>query len=430
MLVRFNQYLLDKKIYQSSHKLVCAVSGGMDSMAMLHAFAMEGYDVVVGHINHSSRPGENEAEEDLVKRFCNKYHLKYYIKKLDPEIAKQSNFQEVARNIRYEYLESIRKEEGAHYIATAHHADDNVETFFINLLRSSGLNGLSAIPDIAHDVIRLLIGVDRESIRTYVKDNSVPFLEDSSNSSDKYLRNNIRHHLIPALIQIDTRYPQAIINAINHIISAKLVLGHLVNEQVLFEGQLKRIKKNILPPALMPEFLYQAVHELGFNKSQVNDMMQSDRVGATAITHTHRLINEREEYVIAPLSTVPLDPLQIDGFGTYHLADGRTVIVSSSQDLKGDLWFERAPWPLIIRSKKNGDKFQPKGLKGRSKSVKKTTIDKKLSTIEKEAVLIVEQNGSIVSLLNVHDAEGYQYSDKNTYGVSMKLINSIKSNLE
>lgn len=192
--------------------MLCAVSGGEDSMCLLHLLKSNGVDVTAAHYEHGIRGGESLRDARFVERVCEEWGIKCVVGHGDvPKYAKEHavGIEEAARALRYEFLEQTRRELGLELIATAHNADDNAETMLFNLTRGSGAKGLAGIPETRGCIVRPLLRADRQSIEEYNRDNGVPHTEDSSNDSDDYSRNLIRHRVMPALREINPRLAES-----------------------------------------------------------------------------------------------------------------------------------------------------------------------------------------------------------------------------
>jgi tRNA(Ile)-lysidine synthase len=195
MLKRLYEYVRANDLVSKNDRVLLAVSGGMDSVAMAELFHRAGFHFGIAHCNFGLRGKESDEDERFVEALAKKYHVPFYVKKfLTAEEAKESkvSVQMAARELRYEWFETIRSAEGYDLVATGHHLDDQVETFFINLLRGTGIAGLHGILPKNGNVIRPLLFASRDEIGEFVRQNQLVYREDSSNTSKKYLRNRIR----------------------------------------------------------------------------------------------------------------------------------------------------------------------------------------------------------------------------------------------
>ena len=193
-------------------RVLCAVSGGADSMCLLHLLKSEGIEVIAAHYEHGIRGAESVRDMRFVEEYCAGRGIPFVFARGDvPAYAKEQGMgmEEAARKLRYEFLETKREELGCQLIATAHNANDNAETILFNLSRGSGAKGLAGIPPRRGAIIRPLINVTRAEIEAYLEEHSVPHVEDSTNQSDDYTRNLIRHRIMPLMEELNPRFTEA-----------------------------------------------------------------------------------------------------------------------------------------------------------------------------------------------------------------------------
>ena len=197
-----------------------AISGGIDSVVLAYILQKLGYKLCFAHCNFKLRGTEADADEYFVKELANELHVPVFTIAFDTEkIAKQQklSIQVAARNLRYNWFETLMDAKEFDYLLTAHHADDNLETFLINLSRGTGLDGLTGIPSIHNRIIRPLLPFSRKAIEKYALENAISWREDTSNAENKYLRNKIRHQLIPLLKKLNPSFLTSFQNTQNHL---------------------------------------------------------------------------------------------------------------------------------------------------------------------------------------------------------------------
>lgn len=206
MISVIKQHIKQEFLQFNTSKLLLAVSGGIDSVVMTHVLHQLGYDIALAHVNFQLRGAESQADEDFVKSLAQQWNLPVFIQQVDTEDYAQKHklsIQMAARDLRYQWFDSLLKKEHFDYLLTAHHLDDSLETFFINLNRKTGLDGLTGIPKVNGHIIRPLLPFSREEILQYASEHDLQWREDSSNATTKYERNKIRHLLFPVLEQIN-----------------------------------------------------------------------------------------------------------------------------------------------------------------------------------------------------------------------------------
>lgn len=426
MLDSFLNYFKKEKIDIRDHKVLCAVSGGKDSMVMLDLFIKAGTHVGVAHVNHNTRGEENLTEYKMLKEFCEVHQLPFHYKELDKDIANGPNFQAVARHLRYQWMDEVCKTFQYSYVATAHHMDDNVESFVMNLLRGSGLKGLSGISACKDGtIIRPMFYISRKEIDEFQIENDINFLEDSSNLKETYLRNKIRHHILSSLKKIDQNAVSQVNESIKLIAESESLLEHFIlkDKSIDFykEGNnfvLDLEKLNDYPsPATI---LWYKLNSFGFNKYDIQDILQSARSGAEFYTKSHKLVLSRKKlYLQEKQNEDSFFHHEVFEEGVYHVGNNyiELKLVETLELTKDEhveyTGFQENPFPLIVRSKRQGDYFQPLGLKGKSKTIKDFITDQKIGYGQKENLLLIEKKGKIVCVVGYRISELFKV-DKDT----------------
>ena len=242
MLTKFQNHIEQNFAQLKDKKLLLAVSGGIDSMVLMHLFQQLNYDIKIAHCNFQLRGKESDADELFVKVKSEKLKVKSYFIRFDTENYSKENklsIQLAARKLRYDWFQELLLL-GFDYVLTAHHLDDNVETFLINFTRGTGLEGLTGIPAQNENIIRPLLPFSRDEIENYAKDNKIQWREDSSNASDKYFRNKLRHNIVPILKELNTGFLDSFQNTLHHLQQAESLVNDaskLVYEKVVEEKE-------------------------------------------------------------------------------------------------------------------------------------------------------------------------------------------------
>lgn len=425
---RFRFHLYKNLQIPRNARILVAVSGGMDSVALLHLLKNLNFTIAVSHINFQLRGDESVSDEVFVKGLAAQYGIPFYSKCFNTKSFAEKegiSIQMAARNLRYEWFEKLAILHQFDFIASAHHLDDQIETFFINLLRGTGLSGLKGIPAKSGLIIRPLLPFYRSEIEEYVKANHLDYRDDSSNFKIDYLRNRIRHQLLPLLDQLKPAFRKVMAGNLEHLMAAEIFFRESISKQT------KRIIKKgvsdlqISIPGIFqsnhPELLlHEILQEYGFSTTQTKQIFQTldSQPGKIFFTDTHRLIKDRDFLIVHPLSELEnnesgimieeqisevLYPLHLQ-FQTL----ARNIDFQPSPDPdKACLDLASLKFPLKVRKWKQGDKFKPLGMKGQMK-LSDFFVANKFSIAEKEKVwLLTDATDNIIWII------GYRIGDKN-----------------
>ena len=435
MLNLFNSYITKEKLFSKTDKILLTVSGGMDSIVMCELFHKAGLKFGIAHCNFQLRGDESEGDENFVEELAEKYKVEFHSVSFDTSTFAKKNklsIQVAARQLRYQWFEEIREQFDYKYIATAHHQNDSIETFFINLLRGTGIAGLHGILPKQNKIIRPLLFSTREQIEIFAKKSNLKHREDSSNASDKYLRNKIRHQLIPLLKELNPNIGQTISEDIQRLGDTEKIYKKEIEakrskivkeEKNSIRLSIKELKK--LEP--LEPYLFEFLYPLGFNSATVNEIIASlnSQSGKKFFSSTHRLIKDRDFLII--------EPYQVSGQkkdAKYSIKKSQkkiTVenfeILCSSVNAKNhklkvsdniaNIDFNKLQFPLEIRKWEKGDVFYPLGMKGQKK-LSDFFIDKKLSIPQKENTWLLTSNNQIVWVIGLRMDDRFKITDKTT----------------
>ncbi|MEM9549012.1 MAG: tRNA lysidine(34) synthetase TilS [Bacteroidota bacterium] len=420
MLEDFLSYIeADLSVFRED-KLLLAVSGGVDSMVMLHLFQLSGYTYEVAHINHSTRNGKSDHDMKFVQDYCTTHSIPFHFKILDYEKLQKGNFQENARNARFEFLESVKNDRKCKYIATAHHKNDRWETFLMHLNRKSGLKGLTSLRPKAYDLIHPLLIFSKKQIAQFAQKNKVPFVHDESNDSDDYLRNAIRHQLTPKIEALFPDFVQNVNHSITHLEKSASLLKELIaNNNFIYQNpdsghfvvaldQIKKFKNRL-------ELLYYILDEFGYNHDMARDILQTNTTGTRFNTSRFEGLFDRGSFLIRTKRDFEAVGITISKEGIYTLPSGKKLNVSTetSKAIDKRFWLDmtQIEWPVTIRSIQPGDRFKPSGMKGATKTIKKLCTDLKVNRFEKEEMLVVCSDKEIIQIIGLVSSYGYQTGD-------------------
>lgn len=414
MLNRFKEFIKKEELFTQKDKILLAVSGGADSMVMAHLFQEIKANFGIAHCNFQLRGKESDGDEILVKELADKWKVPFHTIRFETieEGKKQKKSTElIARELRYNWFNELIEKNDYQYIATAHHLNDSLETVLYNLIKGTGIRGLHGIPIKNEKVIRPLSFTTRHEVLNYAKVAAVPFREDTSNLSTKHNRNLIRLNVIPQLKKVNPSLEPTFEKTLNQLKETEQLFNWAIEEHkkklVQQEGDLLKIdKKELAEIPTKKTVLFEFIQEFGFNSDQVEQILVSmNTVGAQFYSKTHQLLVERN-FLIIKVSE-QMDPVYIEiteypaeiTLPNNRLVFERLTRFTSNYNLGKEtvlVDIDSVKFPIIVRNWKEGDRFQPIGMKGQSKKVKDYLRDEKVTRFEKEEVIIVESDGKIV----------------------------------
>lgn len=404
-------------MFSPGDKILLAVSGGIDSMVMAHIFSKTVESFAIAHCNFCLRGVESDLDEELVREFSAGNNIKFHSRRFSTQeyaSEKHISVQMAARELRYTWFEEIRKREGFDTIAVAHNLNDNIETLLINLTRGTGLTGLTGMRPLAGNIIRPLLFATRDMIVRYAGTHSVPFREDKSNAETKYLRNRIRHKIIPLLLEINPSAETTLNETSLRLAGADEIVT------VFTEKLRKRIiskKKGYLSADIIGlqrwlhnnTLIFELFRPYGITGSQVRDLVSVIRgdTGGKVITGDYRIIRNREELIITGKEKeedMPVIVTQISGFlmarriESAHIADISDAFKIPDDQLTGCFDGDKVNYPVVIRAWRPGDFFYPLGMDHRKK-ISDYLTDTRCPLPERENALVMESEGKIVWLV-------------------------------
>jgi len=447
MLQAFKSYIRSIKLFEQNDRILLAVSGGIDSVAMVRLFKDAGFSFAVAHVNFNLRGAESEGDEVFVKALAQNNGVPFHVKYFDTKKYAATNkisIQMAARDLRYAWFDELMNEQGYAFVATAHHLDDQAETFFINILRGAGISGMHGILPKQGRVIRPLMFTTRDRIKEYALSLDLPWRDDSSNKSRKYLRNKLRLDVLAEFNRISPQFSQKLNESICHLRDVETIFNnHMtgVTEDLIQhtpEGVLISIDW-IYEYEPHETYLFELLKPYGFTFPVVKEIVRSLDTfsGKTFFSPTHRLLRDRENFIIQPLSDIPNDPeteeIGFIGKGTTHLEYPiclRADEITSINDLPigkasvACLDFDKLVFPLKLRKWEKGDWFVPLGLKGKKK-LSDFFVDQKVSLADKEKVWLLVSGDDIVWIIGKRIDNRYRITSKTkkAYVISCKEEN-------
>ncbi len=428
MLKQFLDFIKKEGLFGKKGSILITVSGGVDSVVMCDLFYKAGLSFGIAHCNFKLRGAESDEDKIFVAGLAGKYKVPFYGKSFNtkPYAEKKGiSIQMAARDLRYEWLKRLAAEKKYDFIATAHHLDDSIETFFINLLRGTGIAGLQGVPVKQGNIIRPLLFANKEMIRKYVEENKLTWREDSSNLTDKYLRNNIRHHLIPSLKKLNAGFEKTITKELSYFKDAGEIFKKFVDEKrkeiMRKEGKnillsIKKLKDSGHTETLLHELL--RAYDFTPETTELIAKRMFTTAGKKFLSPSYRLIKDRDFFILSPHASrekekeysLKKDQNEFKCEG-LHLKimplNGNLSILKDKNSSTAYLDHSKLKFPLKIRKWVPGDFFHPLGMKGKKK-LSDFFIDRKISIHEKESCYILESGGDIVWVIGQRIDDRYK----------------------
>ena len=429
MLKQFEVNIHKNDLFSKTDKLLVAYSGGVDSVVLCDLLTKAGYRFDLAHCNFQLRG--SEAIDDTA--FCERYsksiqskcHTIYFNTK-NYAVENKLSIQMAARELRYNWFKDLISEHGYTFLLTAHHANDNAETLFVNLTRGTGIKGLQGIPEKQHNIVRPLLFATKEAIKQYAEKENIPFREDSSNQEIKYKRNFIRHQIIPELKKLNTILEETLNTSIHYFKQSSQIVTQFCKSKFndICEEDNDYLKINIALLLLEPQketLLFEWLHSKGFNANQIEQLgiVLSDKnnIGKFFESSTHQLVVDRTYLIVKKkINETIAKEFKINSISdTTHLpiklAFEEIKQVSFSKN-KNELYISVTDhfFPLTLRKWKMGDKFQPFGMIG-FKKISDYFKDQKLSKFDKQSAWILESNHQIVCILGYRMDNRFKITD-------------------
>lgn len=439
MLADFHEFIEANHLVKHGDRILLAVSGGIDSMVMAHLFQNLPNEIAVAHCNFSLRGSESDSDEELVMNFAQSRSIPFFSTRFNTlSYAKEKGIstQMAARDLRYAWFEKIRNEKKFSSVSIAHNLDDKIETMIINLIRGTGTTGMAGIRPVTGKIIRPLLFASRERISEYCDRNGVEYREDRSNLETKYIRNKIRHLIIPVMKEINPsvlatldetaeRFADSDKIITEYISSLRTGITEERNGSTIFD--LNGLKVHLRNRTV----LFELFSPYGINNMQLRDLENiiGGRTGSQIYTATHRIIRNRNELIVNEIVSsgtfyqVIGSPDELTGL-PFELKAEYLAIDDSfrppSNPLCACLDAEKALFPITLRSWQPGDHFFPLGMDGKKKLSDYFT-DRKYSLPEKEKKLVLESGGKIMWIVGDRIDERFKITPDTTQAIILKV---------
>jgi tRNA(Ile)-lysidine synthase len=423
VLQKLKSFISEHQLLEKTDQVALAISGGKDSVFAAYLLSALKMPFIMVHLNFSLRAEESDEDELFVAALAANlpYCTALFSKKVDTMAYAQKNklnTQLSARELRYTYFHELQEQGLYTRLITAHHSNDQVETFFINLNRSAGLVGLAAIPLKRDYIIRPFLSFTSEEILGYLTEHSITYREDSSNSSEKYLRNSIRHSVLPHIEDKLPGFKTQVQKSISNLGSENTILQHFVSdfEQQHFissSGTIIASKSALLSFPHLGVLLYRILDKYRFNPSVCEQIAQSLEAEGGRIfeSSTHILSTDTKNIQIRRKKVSLPESIAIPGPGIYSLGDNTLSIQKASKIVFSDnpnkeiVSIDESYFPLKLRFWKTGDKIQPLGMTG-NKLLSDFFTDQKINVLKKREIPLLCKQDEVLWVV------GYRISEK------------------
>lgn len=436
MKEQIQQYIIQHQLLSGEKPVVVGISGGADSVALLHILVSLGYKCIAAHCNFNLRGDESFRDEQFTIDFTKRLQVPLCKISFETNKYAQENRLSVemaARELRYRWFEELLNTYDADAVAVAHHRDDSVETLLINLTRGSGLTGLTGIKPKNGNVVRPLLCVSREDIYAYIENNGLEYVTDSSNSSDIYTRNFIRLKVIPLLEEINPSVKASLARTANHLYDASLIYNHSIEEarRVIIQNNRLSISALLSFPA-PATILYEMLKSYGFSRTvceSIFTVLDKDS-GKIFYSSTHRLLKDRSDLLIDVLSgednRAYLINLEDDNVDLPVELKPEIVVIKEDYQIEKDkkfayFDFDKLSFPLVLRHWQEGDWFVPFGMKGKKK-ISDYFSDKKFSLFDKEKTWLLCSGQDVIWIVGERTDNRYRIEKTTKRVLKLKFI--------
>ncbi|ARN77224.1 tRNA lysidine(34) synthetase TilS [Nonlabens spongiae] len=440
MIEVFKKHIKDHFSEQMNAKIGLAISGGLDSVVLAHLLKTAGADLTFIHVNFNLRGTESDDDEKFVSDLARSWNVEFHSKSVETKQYahdRKMSTQMAARELRYAFFKELVQNKTVDFVATAHHLDDQLETFLINLGRGSGLQGLTGIPKKNNHIFRPLLPFTREQILIFAKSQNINWREDSSNASKDYQRNALRHDVIPELKkhmpQLMDNFQESLeyLDAANNLVELELsrfresVITLKNGRQYLNISELKKYPET-------QTFLHYLLRETGISAIEAIKLLNSES-GKSLDSSSHNLLRDREHLILSEKSKDNPVDLTINKLGTHELTSGRLleVILLKTTDWKKTIAEESAPnvllldadlmsFPFQLRTWQNGDKINPLGMRGYQK-VSDILINHKIPLIDKQNFLVLRSGEELLWLAGLKSSDRFKVTSRTTQILKFRL---------
>lgn len=428
LLDRFVRFIEHHNLFTDGQPVLLTVSGGLDSVVMAELFRRAGFPYGIAHVNFQLRATESDEDETFVNELADRHGVRFHTTRVPTKERADElgvSTQMAARQLRYDWFETVATESGYDRIATAHHQDDVLETLLLNLIRGTGLTGLRSIPVQQGRIIRPLWFADRTQIAEFANEHALLWREDSSNASDHYRRNRLRHQVVPVLKSMNPSLLQTLQTTVTRLQSADALVDQEIRRswEQLAENRPTGVALPIQQLIALPEWEYRLGEWLkpyGFQYAQIGpvaDAVRSAGFGQTFYSETHQLTRDRDFLLIELRQSADQQPLVLESipasdlnvFGHFSL---RFEWIDKTADFQplADPRFafldaDQIQWPMTIRFFQPGDRFRPLGMKG-AQTVGNFLTNQKVTLAARRTAAVLLSGDQVIWLI------GYRLDDR------------------
>jgi tRNA(Ile)-lysidine synthase len=439
MHASFLTFINEQRLFKKKDKLLLAVSGGVDSMVLMHLLKAHHFTFSVAHCNFCLRKNDADEDENFVKNYCEKHQIPFFTKRFaTSQFAEKQGIstQMAARELRYTWFEELRIQEKFNYLLTAHHLNDNLETVLLNFTKGTGIAGLKGISPKRDWVVRPLLFAKKTEIIAFATQNNLKWREDTSNASNKYQRNLLRNEVIPLLKNINPTLEETFLRTVERLTAVSKIyekqLADFQETVFIHEADCLRISLETLDAwehKLL--FLEDSLRPFGFTYQQTQQLLTmclDKKSGGKLETETHILFKDRTHlFLVERQLLLPIDAQKITDkvqVLNQEISVEKTGKYPSAELLKNSAFAfldaEKITFPLFVRTWQQGDKFVPYGMKGK-KLLSDFFIDKKITVFRKQMQLVVTTaNNDIVWVVGHRIDDRFAISEHTTAFLELK----------
>ncbi len=447
LLEKFKIFISNEKLFSPDQKVLVAVSGGIDSVVLCDLFKMSGFEFAIVHCNFQLRGADSEKDVLLVQFLAEKYNVALYLEKFDTLTYQKENkisLEVAARELRYKYFEYMRSNYNYDRIATGHHHNDNVETTMFNLIKGTGIKGLTGIPVINGKIIRPLLFATRQEIVEHASENSLVFNFDETNLLNDFDRNRLRNEIIPLMKMINPSLEKTMMRNLNHFKEVEIIYRAQVKKKLNSLIQVKGNDTYLPVPSILnlpaaATYLHEFLHSYQFNEDQIHSILQSlGETGKIFYSEHYRIVLDRKNIILTSIDKQENSIIIIDGEKKTISCSGFKLQLEFSKynnqmqfNESGNIAYFDADdisFPMILRTWQKGDYLYPLGVtrkksdKPGKKKVSDILTNAKYNILQKEKTKVLVCGEKIIWVLGLRQDGRFKITEKTTRLLKIKML--------